>query len=487
MTTSGARLRRAVASAATALPGRAWSAGERAPALRAEGVPRGHRRPPTPRAVRADVRSSGSRHERTRLPRSCQFEAPETRRWRRHGLVRRGGALDRHRGTPSHAAAGARSRCTPARPGQRGRRARHGPSQPRSLVSSSASRTAVTRAGALLAGKLDGRWGEYPVFSTTGRAQDVPGAIVRAYHEAARTAAGGRDRPDGRLEAQAPEPHEIIGPELLIAAGRRPAPSPPRRPARRRAPAAIVGGAGADGIDGWAALITLAERLSCPVFRSRSAARRASRRTIHCSRPPPGRPQAPQRHARAYDTCSSSHRRAPPVPLRARPADPQRHAARGRHQRPEEAHAARSSSAVLGDPPPPAAPSPRRSSSARERPRRASISGAGAGHPLYPGHVLHALAERLPRDAILLEETPSSRRSSTPASPPRPERLHQRDGNARLSRPGGDRRAARTTGPACSRWSATARASTRSRTLWSAQATRPACSSSCSATAATRS
>ena len=33
----------------------------------------------------------------------------------------------------------------------------------------------------------------------------------------------------------------------------------------------------------------------------------------------------------------------------------------------------------------------------------------GPGEPLRAGHVLHALAERLPRDAILVEETPSSR------------------------------------------------------------------------------
>src|SRR6478609_7508672 len=41
-----------------------------------------------------------------------------------------------------------------------------------------------------LAGRLDGLAGEYPVFATTpARAQDVPGAIVRAYH-AATTAKG---------------------------------------------------------------------------------------------------------------------------------------------------------------------------------------------------------------------------------------------------------------------------------------------------------
>ena len=52
-----------------------------------------------------------------------------------------------------------------------------------------------------LAGKLDGLAGAYPVHSEQpARAQDVPGAIVRAYHEAA-TARGPAvvDRADGRL------------------------------------------------------------------------------------------------------------------------------------------------------------------------------------------------------------------------------------------------------------------------------------------------
>src|SRR4051812_35092686 len=119
-----------------------------------------------------------------------------------------------------------------------------------------------------LAGKLEGLAGEYPVFATTpARAQDVPGAIVRAYHEATT----GRGPaivivPMDDWMAAAPEPHEIIGPQRLI---RSQAADPAavaalagildgaRRPA-------IVAGAGTDSTGGWAALITLAERLNCP-------------------------------------------------------------------------------------------------------------------------------------------------------------------------------------------------------------------------------
>src|SRR3954464_60474 len=69
-----------------------------------------------------------------------------------------------------------------------------------------------------LAGKLDGLAGEYPVFATEpARAQGVPGALARAYHEA------GTHRgpaivivPMDDWTASAPEPHEILGPQLLI-------------------------------------------------------------------------------------------------------------------------------------------------------------------------------------------------------------------------------------------------------------------------------
>src|SRR3954466_4045043 len=69
-----------------------------------------------------------------------------------------------------------------------------------------------------LAGRLNGLAGEYPVFSEQpARAQDVPGAIVRAYHEA-RTAPGPAlvIVPMGDWTAPAPEPHEITGAQRLV-------------------------------------------------------------------------------------------------------------------------------------------------------------------------------------------------------------------------------------------------------------------------------
>src|SRR4051794_1617274 len=69
-----------------------------------------------------------------------------------------------------------------------------------------------------LAGRLDGLAGDYPVwFDQPVRPQDVPGAIVRAYHEAV----GGRGPaivivPMDDWLAPAPAPHEILGPARLL-------------------------------------------------------------------------------------------------------------------------------------------------------------------------------------------------------------------------------------------------------------------------------
>ena len=81
---------------------------------------------------------------------------------------------------------------------------------------------------------------------------------------------------------------------------------------------------------------------------------------------------------------------------------------------PEEAHRSPVELAVLGDPATicaaltPAVDARDESAPARlERPD--PPPPPGPGEPLRAGHVLAALAERMPRDAILVEETPSSR------------------------------------------------------------------------------
>ena len=138
-----------------------------------------------------------------------------------------------------------------------------------------------------LAGRLRGLAGEYPVWAEEPvRAQDVPGAIDRAYHEAA-TARG---------------PAIVVVPMddwLQEADTEREDASAGRVPRTRavddatvdelasfladaESPALVVG-AGADDAETWEALVALAERLVAPVFQESFGAGLASRRTTRSS------------------------------------------------------------------------------------------------------------------------------------------------------------------------------------------------------------
>ncbi len=163
-----------------------------------------------------------------------------------------------------------------------------------------------------LAGRLDGLAGSYPVSSDQPvRAQDVPGAIVRAYH-AAVTHRGPAlvIVPMDDWSAPAPEPHEVLGPALLLR-------SHAADPIAVEALAgvldasenpALVAGAGADGDDGWSGMVALAERLELPGLPR--AVRRPGRFPAGPSavrRAPARSPRAAARRARAATTpCSWS-------------------------------------------------------------------------------------------------------------------------------------------------------------------------------------
>src|SRR4051794_11737793 len=114
-----------------------------------------------------------------------------------------------------------------------------------------------------LAGKLRGLAGEYPVWvDEPVRPQDVPGAIARAFHEAATARgpalvivpmddwlaeaapAGERAAPRRVSRARASEPAVVAELAALLGAAERPA---------------LVVGAGADDPATWAALVELAE------------------------------------------------------------------------------------------------------------------------------------------------------------------------------------------------------------------------------------
>ena len=270
-----------------------------------------------------------------------------------------------------------------------------------------------------LAGRLHGLAGEYPVFSEQpARAQDVPGAIVRAYH-AATTAKGPAlvIVPMDDWSAAAREPHETLGPQLLL---RSDAADPQAVAALAaildgaRTPA-IIAGAGNDSEAGWAALTALAEKLNSPVFQEPfgGAAGFPQDHPLFAGHAPARRERL-REVMRPYDAILVVGTGA----LRQYPYDTGPLVDPGTRlavitQDPDEAHRSPAELAVLGAPaalcqalaeaidqrtgePP-----------AYERP--APPDPPRPGEPLSAGHVLQALAERLPADAILLEETPSSR------------------------------------------------------------------------------
>lgn len=269
-----------------------------------------------------------------------------------------------------------------------------------------------------LTGRLAGLAGEYPVsVEQPVRGQDVPGAVRRAEHEAVT--------------------HR--GPALVIVPmddWQEPAdverePAAPARVVRAAAAdayavdelAALLGGAEqpglvvgalADDADTWAALVELAERLSAPVWQEAFGARagfpqdhplfaghlpadRTGLRAtldrhdaILCVGAPAfrqytyvdGRFARPGlRVAVVTSDPAEAHRSAAELAVLAPPAQVCRELARRLPQRD-------------ADPPPPWRP---------------EASPPQAGHPLRAEHVFDALGARLPRDAIVVEETPSSR------------------------------------------------------------------------------
>ena len=276
--------------------------------------------------------------------------------------------------------------------------------------------------GPFLAGRaLERLGGEYLVWSNLPvRAQDVPGAIARAYHESM----------TGRGPALVVVPLDDWGEEAdPLAAG---APRVLLRPAEvsaretsavaelireSRAPTVVVG-AGAASPAGWEAVVKLAETLSCPVWQEAFGSR-------------PGFPQdhelfaghLPWQRRAIYDRLAphdlvlviGTHAfRTYLFDAEIALVEPRTRVVVISEDR-EEVHRSPSEVAVLA---PVAAAcaaittqlQPRQPARAPEPMQRPPAPPPpSAGEPLAPGHVFQALAERMPRDAVLVEETPSSR------------------------------------------------------------------------------
>jgi benzoylformate decarboxylase len=272
-----------------------------------------------------------------------------------------------------------------------------------------------------LAGRLSGLAGEYPVrVEQPARAQDVPAAIERAYH-AAQAARGPAlvIVPMGDWAEEADEEREPAaagGPVLRAAAADSQAVDALAAFLAEAGAPALVVGAGADDPPTWSALVELAERLVAPVFQEPFGARAGF----------------PQDHALFQGVLPADR-----AGLRARlashdtvlvvgaPAFRQTAYVPGRFTEPG------TRLAVLGDDPDEVHRSPAELSvvaplaalcrdlagkvPARESAMPEPLRRPGPPEPPAPGepltatHVLSALAERLPRDAIVLEEAPVDR------------------------------------------------------------------------------
>jgi benzoylformate decarboxylase len=268
-----------------------------------------------------------------------------------------------------------------------------------------------------LSGRLEGLAGAYPVsVEQPVRPQEVPGAIERAYHAAA-THRGpaivivpmddwGAPAEEDREEASAGR--------LLRAAGVDPVAVDALAEFLESAESpAFVVGAGADDAETWSALVELAERMVVPVFQESFGARAGfpQDHPLFAGFLPADRPRLREKLA-PYDAVfvvgAPVFRQSPYAPGRFTEAETRIALV---SDDPDEVHRSPAELAVLAPlaavcrelalrvpardvPPPepfrpPAAPAP--------------------DAPLRAGHVLAALAVRLPRDAVVVEEAPVDR------------------------------------------------------------------------------
>ena len=271
-----------------------------------------------------------------------------------------------------------------------------------------------------LAGRLRGLAGDYPVWvDEPVRAQDVPGAIDRAYHEAATSRGPAlvivpmddwlqeadperEDASAGRvMRAHAVDEAAVAELAAFLESGRSPA---------------LVVGAGADGPATWEALIELAERLVAPVFQESFGAHAGfpQDHRLFAGVLPADRPRLRERLA-PYDVVLVVGAGA----FRQSPWTPGRFTEEGTRvalvtEDPAEAHRSPVELAVLA---PPAAAAralagrlPQRDADPPQQFRSPPPPAPPRpGEPLTASHVLAALAERLPAEAIVLEEAPVDR------------------------------------------------------------------------------
>jgi benzoylformate decarboxylase len=267
-----------------------------------------------------------------------------------------------------------------------------------------------------LAGRLDGLAGTYPVsVETPAAAHDVPAAIERAYHSAAtRRGPALVVVPMGDWEEPADE-----GREPAAAGGTvHRATWPPAEGvaalaeflAGAKSPAIVVG-AGADSGEAWAALVELAGRLAAPVWQEPFGGRAGfpQDHPLYQGVLPSDRPRVRETlapHDRVLVVGAPVFRQTGFQPGRFADA-----AFAVVTDDPDEAHRSPAEVTVLA---PPSATIESLVTQVAQRdggapPVRPAPPDPGPAESLTASHVLAALAERLPRNTVVLEEAPVDR------------------------------------------------------------------------------
>lgn len=271
-----------------------------------------------------------------------------------------------------------------------------------------------------LAGQLRGLAGSYPVWvNEPVRAQDVPGAVARAWLEA-RHGSGPAlvivPMDDWKApidkEATLAAPGALLRPSAVTTDAARELAA---LIGRARSPALVVG-AGADDQSTWDALVDLAERLNCPVWQEPFGARAGfpQDHRLFAGHLPAGRDRL-RKALRPYDLVVVI---GAPV-FRQYPFEAGAFVAAGTRLAvvtadPAEAHRSPVELAILA---PPALVCQQLAELVPSRPQESNpdIRRGEPPPPPQPGetmraaHVLAALASRMPADTVLIEETPSSR------------------------------------------------------------------------------
>jgi benzoylformate decarboxylase len=271
-----------------------------------------------------------------------------------------------------------------------------------------------------LTGRLAGLAGDYPVWvDQPVRAQDVPGAIDRAWHEAT-TRRGPAivivpmddwlieaddDREDASagdvVRAAAADDGAIDRLAAFLAAAESPA---------------LVTGAGADDAASWAALVALAERLVAPVFQESFGARAGfpQDHRLFAGFLPADRPRLREKlepYDRILVVGAPVFRQSPYAPGRLTEASVRIALVT---DEPEEAHRSPAELVVLAPPAPTIRALAERTDQRDAEPPvpfgpPPAPDPPASGEPLTAGHVLAALAARLPRNAVVVEEAPVDR------------------------------------------------------------------------------